>query len=237
MNPHHHISTPGFFMPDKGISPRQAGNSAINYPPNSILGGYSLTDSPYNIRLPIKDDMGEPKHDSAKVDLYSMADDKGSLGVMNSFPESNDQTSPITPVPQSTSHLHPYRPSANSGDAMLSAINYHNENEILQDGPFDVSVAGTLPNLDDGMILPNMGPQDLFDGEGNMDEPYDMDEAFGDPTLEGNLGSVMDADSLGIGKLFSCIEICQNLVADISLNYPYFPRKILRPGCIQYEFY
>ncbi|XP_034326291.2 transcriptional-regulating factor 1 isoform X3 [Magallana gigas] len=162
------------------------------------MRGYSLTDSPYNIRLPIKEEMGEPKHDSAKVDLYSMADDKGSLGVMNSFPEANDQTSPITPVSQSTSHLHPYRPSANSGDAMLSAINYHNENEILQDGPFDVSVAGTLPNLDDGMILPNMGPQDLFDGEGNMDEPYDMDEAFGDPTLEGNLGSVMDADSLGI---------------------------------------
>lgn len=57
------------------------------------------------------------------------------------------------------------------------------------------------------MILFNMGSQDLFDGEGNMDEFYDMDEVFGDLILEGNLGLVMDVDSLGIGKFFSCIEI------------------------------
>ncbi|XP_062577324.1 transcriptional-regulating factor 1-like isoform X1 [Saccostrea cucullata] len=201
MNPHHHVSTSNLFMPEKGISSHQGGNSAINYPHPSILGGYSLTDSQFHIRLPLKEDMGEPKHDNAKVDLYSMAEDKSGLGVMNSFPDSGDQTSPITPVPRSTPHIHPFRPSANSGDAMLSAINY-NENEILQDGPFDVSVAGTLPNLDDGMILPNMGTQDLFDGEGNMDEPYDMEEAFGDPSPglvgEGNLGSVIDPEGLSI---------------------------------------
>lgn len=68
------------------------------------------------------------------------------------------------------------------------------------------------------MILFNMGSQDLFDGEGNMDEFYDMDEVFGDLILEGNLGLVMDVDSLGIGKLFSCIEIYKNVVVDISLN-------------------
>lgn len=77
------------------------------------------------------------------------------------------------------------------------------------------------------MILFNMGSQDLFDGEGNMDEFYDMDEVFGDLILEGNLGLVMDVDSLGIGKLFSCIEIYKNVVVDISLNYFYFFRRIL----------
>lgn len=51
-----------------------------------------------------------------------------------------------------------------------------------------------------------------------MDEFYDMDEVFGDLILEGNLGLVMDVDSLGIGKLFSCIEIYKNVVVDISLN-------------------
>lgn len=78
------------------------------------------------------------------------------------------------------------------------------------------------------MILFNMGSQDLFDGEGNMDEFYDMDEVFGDSILEGNLGLVMDVDSLGIGKLFSCIEIYKNVVVDISLNYFYFFRRILK---------
>lgn len=78
------------------------------------------------------------------------------------------------------------------------------------------------------MILFNMGSQDLFDGEGNMDEFYDMDEVFGDLILEGNLGLVMDVDSLGIGKLFSCIEIYKNDVVDISLNYFYFFRRILK---------
>lgn len=67
----------------------------------------------------------------------------------------------------------------------------------------------------------------MFDGEGNMDEFYDMDEVFGDLILEGNLGLVMDVDSLGIGKLFSCIEIYKNVVVDISLNYFYFFRRIL----------
>lgn len=60
-----------------------------------------------------------------------------------------------------------------------------------------------------------------------MDEFYDMDEVFGDLILEGNLGLVMDVDSLGIGKLFSCIEIYKNVVVDISLNYFYFFRRIL----------
>lgn len=61
-----------------------------------------------------------------------------------------------------------------------------------------------------------------------MDEFYDMDEVFGDLILEGNLGLVMDVDSLGIGKLFSCIEIYKNVVVDISLNYFYFFRRILK---------
>lgn len=61
-----------------------------------------------------------------------------------------------------------------------------------------------------------------------MDEFYDMDEVFGDLILEGNLGLVMDVDSLGIGKLFSCIEIYKNVVIDISLNYFYFFRRILK---------
>lgn len=61
-----------------------------------------------------------------------------------------------------------------------------------------------------------------------MDEFYDMDEVFGDLILEGNLGLVMDVDSLGIGKLFSCIEIYKNVVVDISLNFFYFFRRILK---------
>lgn len=96
MNLYYHIFIFGFFMLDKGIFFRQVGNFVINYLFNFILGGYFLIDSSYNIRLFIKEEMGELKYDSVKVDLYFMADDKGSLGVMNFFSEVNDQISLIT---------------------------------------------------------------------------------------------------------------------------------------------
>ena len=88
------------------------------------------------------------------------------------------QQSPAS-LSQNSQILH-YRASGSSGDAMLSAINY-NENEILQDGGFDVT--GNLGNLDDGLLSgmgnagrlsenPGSNTFDLFDGESdtlNMD--------------------------------------------------------------------
>ncbi|KAK3093940.1 hypothetical protein FSP39_022050 [Pinctada imbricata] len=171
------------------------GTSAVN---NSLFAGY-----PFNT----KEELVDSKTDTGpQVDLYAMADENGVPGQgvvsINPFPEGAEQTSPITPVTNSAPQILPYRPSASSGDAMLSAINY-NENEILQDGAFDVSVAGTLPNLDDG-LLSNMGTHDLFDGEGNVNDSYEMEglspHSFNDPgsgLVDGSLSSVMDSDSLG----------------------------------------
>lgn len=60
------------------------------------------------------------------------------------------------------------------GDAMLSAINY-NENEILQEGGFDVGMPSHLENLDDGLLgrmsvgtnsVTSNSAYDLFDGDG-----------------------------------------------------------------------
>ena len=183
------------------LNSREGNHGGTNSISNSLFGGYS-----YNI----KEEVGDTKTDSPRVDLYSMADENGVSGqsvVSISFPDGADQTSPITPVTNATpSQILQYRTSAGSGDAMLSAINY-NENEILQDGAFDVSVAGTLPNLDDG-LLSNMGTHDLFDGEGNVNDSYEMEglspHSFNDPApglVDGSLSSVIDSDSLGsLGK-------------------------------------
>lgn len=175
----------------------------------SSLHGFQLGSSVYDSL--VKDDGGSEGKGDNKVDLYSVSDDKGGLTVVSiPFQDGGEQTSPVTPT-QNSSQILSYRPSATTGDAMLSAINY-NENEILQDGAFDVSVAGTLSNLDDG-ILSNIGSRlsenpgssfDLFDGEGNVNDSYSMDDLspqpFHDPSsFDGNLGSVIDPESLSAG--------------------------------------
>lgn len=116
---------------------------------------------------------GSPKsshgdHDSkddSRLDLYN--DVKG-LAITLPFQDTDPS---VTSAPSTFSHLS-YKPPG-SGDAMLSAINY-NENDILPEA-LDVNLAGPLPNLNDD-ILSNMGaPGDLFDGEGNVSDPY-MDD-------------------------------------------------------------
>ena len=82
------------------------------------------------------------------------------------------QQSPAAPS-QSSQILH-YGGTNVTGDAMLSAINY-NDNEMLHDGGFDVT--GNLGNLDDGLLGGMSNPRltenasghsfDLFDGEGD----------------------------------------------------------------------
>jgi len=82
------------------------------------------------------------------------------------------QTSPAS-MSQGSQILQ-YRSAGASGDAMLSAINY-NENEILQESAFDVG--SNLGNLDDGLLsgignatrLSENPASDygLFDGDGD----------------------------------------------------------------------
>ena len=82
------------------------------------------------------------------------------------------QVSPA--APSQSSQILNYGSSNVAGDAMLSAINY-NDNEILHDGAFDVP--GHLGSLDDGLLGGMSNPRltenasghtfDLFDGEGD----------------------------------------------------------------------
>ncbi|XP_052057998.1 uncharacterized protein LOC127698551 isoform X3 [Mytilus californianus] len=111
----------------------------------------------------------DTKEDS-KLDLYP--DVKGlNLAITLPFQDSDHSS---TNTPSQFSQILSFRQSSvPAGDAMLSAINY--ENDILPEA-LDVNLAGPLPQLDDG-ILSNMGaPGDLFDGEGNVNDPYSMDD-------------------------------------------------------------
>ncbi|XP_069118221.1 transcriptional-regulating factor 1-like isoform X2 [Argopecten irradians] len=192
-------------------------NSLHNLHQSSGGTVYALTDQQIGIRLPIgvgikdtSDDHSSSmdKNDS-KVDIYSVTDDKGVPGLAGiQFQDGGEQTSPGTPSQTSTSQILHYRPSAKSGDAMLSAINY-NDSDMLPDGAFD----SCLPNLDDG-ILSNMGTPgnirmsenlpDLFDGEGNVNDSYSMEGLSPQPFTDsasgfvgdGNLGSVIDPDGI-----------------------------------------
>ncbi|XP_033734969.1 uncharacterized protein LOC117323697 isoform X2 [Pecten maximus] len=192
-------------------------NSLHNLHQSSGGTVYALTDQQIGIRLPIgvgikdtSDDHSSSMDKSdSKVDIYSVTDDKGVPGLAGiQFQDGGEQTSPGTPSQTSTSQILHYRPSAKSGDAMLSAINY-NDSDMLPEGAFD----SCLPNLDDG-ILSNMGTPgnirmsenlpDLFDGEGNVNDSYSMEGLSPQPftdTASGfvgdsNLGSVIDPDSM-----------------------------------------
>lgn len=111
--------------------------------------------------------------------LLSSADsDKGlspgPLSIITTTSVSDQgQTSPAS-MSQGSQILH-YRSVAASGDAMLSAINY-SENEILQESAFDVG--SNLGNLDDGLLAgignpsrlsenPASDTYGLFDGDGD----------------------------------------------------------------------
>lgn len=106
-------------------------------------------------------------------DLKAEAEKRVSpLSIIPTTFSDHGQVSPAAPS-QSSQILH-YGSSNVAGDAMLSAINY-SDNEILPDGAFDV--AGNLGSLDDG-LLGGMSNQrltentsghsfDLFDSEGD----------------------------------------------------------------------
>ncbi|XP_021343054.1 uncharacterized protein LOC110443261 isoform X2 [Mizuhopecten yessoensis] len=191
-------------------------NSLHNLHQSSGGTVYALTDHPLGIRLPIgvgikdtSDDHSSSMDKSdSKVDIYSVTDDKGVPGLASiQFQDGGEQTSPGTPSQTSTSQILHYRPSAKSGDAMLSAINY-NDSEMLPEGAFD-----SLPNLDDG-LLSNMGTPgnirmsenlpDLFDGEGNVNDSYSMEGLSPQPFTDSasgfvgdnNLGAVIDTDDM-----------------------------------------
>lgn len=177
---------------------------------------YAVNDQQIGIRLPLgagtkdtSDDSSNMDKSDSKVDMYSVTDDKGVPGLAGiQFQDGGEQTSPGTPSQTNTSQILHYRPSAKSGDAMLSAINY-NDSEMLPEGAFD----SCLPNLDDG-ILSNIGTPgtirlsenlpDLFDGEGNVNDSYSMEglspQPFHDSAStfvgDNNLGSVIDSDGL-----------------------------------------
>ncbi|KAK3597414.1 hypothetical protein CHS0354_040149 [Potamilus streckersoni] len=112
------------------------------------------------------------------------------------------QTSPASSI--ANSQILHYQPSSGAGDAMLSAINY-NDNEMLHDGGFDVAVNSSLPNLDDGLLGSMSNPRltenssappfDLFDGEGNVNDSYQMDSLSPQTFEEG--GSALLIDNTG----------------------------------------
>lgn len=135
------------------------------------VSGYPFSDlgiGPHGSPKSTQDEL-DAKEDS-KLDLYS--DVKG-LNLAITLPFQDSEHS-VTNTPSQFSQILSFRPSAVPGDAMLSAINY-NENDILPES-LDVNLGEPLPNLDDG-ILSNMGaPGDLFDGEGNVNDPYSMDD-------------------------------------------------------------
>lgn len=105
-----------------------------------------------------------------------------------------------------------YRATGAAGDAMLSAINY-NENEILNDGGFDVG--SNLGNLDDGILsgIGNTGRLNenpasdtfgLFDSEGdslNMDalSPHLLIDASGNLH---SVGAVSDSGDSNMAGMF-----------------------------------
>lgn len=156
----------------------------------------------------------DAKEDS-KLDLYP--DVKGlNLAITLPFQDSDHSS---TNTPSQFSQILSFRQSVPTGDAMLSAINSY-ENDILPES-LDVNLAGPLPQLDDG-ILSNMGaPGDLFDGEGNVNDPYSMDDYspqtshdFGGFSSDGYGG--IDSDhglSNQAGKYFmsQIIQYCQQL--------------------------
>lgn len=83
------------------------------------------------------------------------------------------QTSPAS-MSQGSQILQ-YRSAGTSGDAMLSAINY-NENEILQESAFDVG--SNLGPLDDGLLSSIGNPSRL--GENPASDTYGLFDGDGD---------------------------------------------------------
>lgn len=169
-----------------------------------------------------------------KLNMYSVTEDKGNSGLaVISIPSFQDggreQSSPDTPLPGSSSQILHYRQK--SGDAMLSAINYNEPNDILNEGPFD-----PLSNLDDGILSMGSGPMrladnpypELFDGEGNVNDSYSMGglspQPYDSGTFDGALPSVMDSDSIHNTGTCTIEFICfaraggLNLLFDINTN-------------------
>ncbi|KAL5008597.1 hypothetical protein ScPMuIL_014178 [Solemya velum] len=157
--------------------------------------------------------------DSQEMNANSVEDKRIRISPLPMIPvtfQDGEHSSPVSST--SNSQVLRFQPSGNSGDAMLSAINY-NENEILQDGPFEVGV-GSLPALDDG-ILENMNTTgnirltenpgsstfDLFDGEGNVNDSYNMESLSPQPFQDhsatfgladsNNIASVADTEKAG----------------------------------------
>ncbi|XP_064623846.1 uncharacterized protein LOC135485588 isoform X2 [Lineus longissimus] len=118
---------------------------------------------------------------SGIVANVSVADEKGMspLSIVPMSYQDGGQPSPASST-QSLPNNQALRYQASGRDAMLSAINY-NEAEMLHEGGFDVT--GNLGNLDDGLLSgmtstqnpPNSNPFDLFDGDGNVNDAYNME--------------------------------------------------------------
>lgn len=167
--------------------------------------------------------------ESQEMNINAVDDKRIRISPLPMIPSTyhdGDHTSPVSTT--TSSQVLRFQPSGNSGDAMLSAINY-NENEILQDGPFEVGV-GSLPALDDG-ILENMSTTgnirltenpgsstfDLFDGEGNVNDSYNMEslspQPFQDPATSfgladsNNIANVPDVEKAGNAGLLDLVEL------------------------------
>ena len=123
----------------------------------------------------------------------------------------------VSPAAPSSSQILNYGSSNVAGDAMLSAINY-NDNEILQDGAFDVP--GHLGIVDDG-LLGGMSNQrltenasghtyDLFDGEGDslhMEAFSPIMSDSGGLGAGGAMGEANESSSSGNHKVLSHIVL------------------------------
>jgi hypothetical protein len=110
----------------------------------------------------------------------TVADEKGMspLSIVAMSYQDGGQPSPASST-QSLPNNQALRYQASGRDAMLSAINY-NETEMLHEGGFDVT--GNLGNIDDGLLSGMTSTQnppnstfDLFDGDGNVNDAYNME--------------------------------------------------------------
>ena len=159
-----------------------------NQSPGSIPAGQNQFNKPFGANfLQLAD-----KTNIADIGL-SLADDKGLVDTLalaqGSFTDGG-QPSPASSTQSISTRGLRFQPTG-AGDAMLSAINY-NENEMLQEGGFDVTMAmddtllSTVGNSGNIRISDNTsGPTfDLFDGDGNIMEAqgdYQLSpQSFGD---------------------------------------------------------
>lgn len=93
---------------------------------------------------------------------------------------------PYSDSPQTSKEALLYQNSGNAGDAMLSAINY-NDNDILPESAFDMNTAsgaGNLPQLDDS-FLSNIGntSQNIRLQEGQGSNTFDLFDSNVNDTL------------------------------------------------------